>query len=324
MTRNQASGDGEPGARPTSPRMQALRDSIAAGDDGAVPALWREIGAAGAPIVELADSQDGRLVTFVYRGEHDLENVVLTPGIGHNADPYFNQLERLGETDVWFRTYEVRRDLRTSYLFSPNDPMRMPLDMGVEESAAYMAERVPLWRTDPLNPHRLAIDPRAPAYSVIELPDAPPQPYLQPRDGVPEGSIEREDLGVDPFGQGRRIWTYLPPGYDPGRGPYPLVLQFDWETGNKTRSHVAGDIKGIGWKVACLGDGSVVCASGGSGGGFLLFWKPAEDKIFHQFNLPNTARDMGLHPNGLQVVTAHHDRHVRISELTPPPPPKPA
>lgn len=104
----------------------------------------------------------------------------------------------------------------------------------------------------------------------------------------------------------------------------PLVLQFDWETGNKTRSHVAGDIKGIGWKVACLGDGSVICASGGSGGGFLLFWKPAEDKIFHQFNLPNTARDMGLHPNGLQVVTAHHDRHVRISELTPPPPPKPA
>jgi hypothetical protein len=26
-------------------------------------------------------------------------------------------------------------------------------------------------------------------------------------------------------------------------------------------------------------------------------------------------RDMDLHPDGLQVATAHHDRHVRITRL---------
>ena len=90
--------------------------------------------------------------------------------------------------------------------------------MDAEEAAAYMAERLPLCQTDPLNPDQFTLDPRGPVYSVVELPDAPPQPYLEQREGVPEGSIEREDLERDPFAEGRRIWTYLPPGYDPRRG----------------------------------------------------------------------------------------------------------
>ena len=53
--------------------------------------------------------------------------------------------------------------------------------------------------------------------------------------------------------------------------------------------------------------------SGGSTGGFLLFWKPDAEKDYFRFQLPNIARDMDLHPDGLQVATAHHDRHVRIT-----------
>jgi WD40 repeat protein len=96
----------------------------------------------------------------------------------------------------------------------------------------------------------------------------------------------------------------------------PLVLLFEWESRKKVRSQVAAGVKGIAWQVAWLADGTLVGASGGSGGGFLLFWKPGEDKAYHKLKLPDTARDLDLHPNGLEVATVHYDRNVRISRMT--------
>lgn len=95
----------------------------------------------------------------------------------------------------------------------------------------------------------------------------------------------------------------------------PIVLQFDWDSGKKVRSHVASKVQGIGWQVVYLADGTLVCGSGGRGGGFLLFWKPDQDKAFHKIKLRNTLRDMDLHPDGLQLATAHHDRYLRITKL---------
>ena len=46
-----------------------------------------------------------------------------------------------------------------------------------------------------------------------------------------------------------------------------------------------------------------------------LSFKPTEAKPFHKLKLPDTIRDMSLHPDGLQVATAHHDGHVRISRM---------
>ena len=96
----------------------------------------------------------------------------------------------------------------------------------------------------------------------------------------------------------------------------PLVLLFDWGSQELVRSHVTNDVKGIGWRVAYLADGTLVGASGGSGGGFLLFWKPDKDQDFFKLKLPNTARDLAKHPDGLQLATAHYDRRLRISRMT--------
>ena len=57
-------------------------------------------------------------------------------------------------------------------------------------------------------------------------------------------------------------------------------------------------------------------ACGGGDGGFLLFWNLESEKDFHRFKLPNLARDMDVHPDGIQIATAHYDRHVRITKLT--------
>jgi WD40 repeat protein len=96
----------------------------------------------------------------------------------------------------------------------------------------------------------------------------------------------------------------------------PLVVVFEWETGKKVQSHVAnGGLKGIIWRAVHHTGGFLLGASGGSGGGVLLFWKQETPAEFHRFGLPNTALDMDLHADGIQVVTAHHDRHVRITRL---------
>lgn len=94
-----------------------------------------------------------------------------------------------------------------------------------------------------------------------------------------------------------------------------LVLIFDWESGKQIRTHEANEIgNSIAWRVLYQGDGTLVGASGGGGGGFLLFWKT--DKMeFHKFKLPDTVHDMDMHPNGLDIVTAHHDGHIRISRM---------
>jgi WD40 repeat protein len=95
----------------------------------------------------------------------------------------------------------------------------------------------------------------------------------------------------------------------------PIVLLFDGKTGKKVNSCVAAGVRGVAWRAVFHPDGFVVTGSGGSGGGWLLFWKPGSNKEIHKFKLPNTARDMDLHPDGIQVATIHYDRQVRISRM---------
>jgi WD40 repeat protein len=96
----------------------------------------------------------------------------------------------------------------------------------------------------------------------------------------------------------------------------PLVLLYDWETQKLEKQLIAeGVTQGVIWRLRWLSDGSIMGLSGGGSGGFLLFWKPETEKDYHRFKLPNLARDMDLHPDGLQVATAHYDRNLRITRL---------
>lgn len=101
----------------------------------------------------------------------------------------------------------------------------------------------------------------------------------------------------------------------------PLVELFEWESGKKKQSHIAAGVRGVAWRILYHPDSYLVCASGGSGGGFLLFWKPEQNKEFFKLKLPDTARDLDLHPDGLQLATAHYDRSIRISRMTAKPKP---
>ncbi len=96
----------------------------------------------------------------------------------------------------------------------------------------------------------------------------------------------------------------------------PLVLLFNWESGAIEKKLIAeGITQGVVWRLRWLADGSLMAVDGGGNGGYLFFWKPDTEKDYHRFQLPNIARDMDVHPDGIQVATVHHDRHVRITRL---------
>ncbi len=96
----------------------------------------------------------------------------------------------------------------------------------------------------------------------------------------------------------------------------PLIVVFEWETQKQVRSHISEGVRGVIWRSFYLPDGTIVGASGGSGGGFLLFWNPGEDKSFHNFKLKDTARGLDIHPDDLHLATVHWDRHLRISRMS--------
>lgn len=96
----------------------------------------------------------------------------------------------------------------------------------------------------------------------------------------------------------------------------PLVLVFDWDTRAKLRTHIAEGVKGVAWRSVYHPDGTLIGCNGGSGGGYLLFWQADQDKEIFRLQMPNTTRDMDLHPDGMRIATIHHDRHVRISLMS--------
>ena len=96
----------------------------------------------------------------------------------------------------------------------------------------------------------------------------------------------------------------------------PLILVYDWESQEVKHEYVTDAVeRGVIWRMAWLADNTLMGVSSGSAG-MLLFWKPDKPGDFHRFKLPNQARDLDLHPDGLHVATAHHDGHVRITRLT--------
>ena len=101
----------------------------------------------------------------------------------------------------------------------------------------------------------------------------------------------------------------------------PIVLLFDWETQKVDKQLITEGIPGGALsRLLWLGDGTLMGLTSGTTGGFLLFWKPDTEKAFFRFQLPNFARDMDLHPDGIQVAIAHHDKHLRIIRLAAKPP----
>ena len=218
--------------KPTSPRLAKLYDALVAGTRAALQGFWQTIAEQGTPLIEsLPDDTAHILLTLLWRATEPVATVAI---IGYLADAIdgvavgSNHMCCLLDTDLWYKTYRVRKDLRTMYQLAPNDPL-IP-DAAPQDWAARRAN----WRPDPFNPRTFTLPPhdRDPArpmqvWSLIELPDAPPQPWIVPQPSIPSGAVAVAYFYSHILGNERRLWVYSPPTVHTIDASAGLLLVFD-------------------------------------------------------------------------------------------------
>ncbi|MEU5838009.1 enterochelin esterase [Streptomyces diacarni] len=208
-----------------SPRISRVAEEVAAGSHEAVDELWKEVAEKGSPLREqVGDDPSKTLVTFLWRDPGETENVlVFFYSVPEGSDPRDFGMRRIPDTDVWYASYFLPSHLRTTYLYSVNDSLR-PFT-----SYADVVSRVPTYRPDPLNPveHTILGQEGGMRVSVLELPDAPEQPWNIKRRGVPKGSTRMQTIESRILGTQHHVSVYTPPGYDTSGEPYHVFVLFD-------------------------------------------------------------------------------------------------
>jgi enterochelin esterase family protein len=208
---------------PPSPRLTALKKELEGGNRGALETFWQDITKQGTPLVESIPGDDRYvLLTFLWRAKEETRNVVVFGGIA-GFEFAENQMARLLDTDLWYRTYRVRNDARFGYSLSPNDSLVPLRKINIEDQQAVL-QRMSTFKTDPLNPKTF---PGLPPASIVELPEAPPQPWIKRSPDTPAGKLEEKKVKSAILGNERRAWVYTPPGYNTGGPPYGLMIVFD-------------------------------------------------------------------------------------------------
>lgn len=204
----------------TSPRIVSIQRELEAGNAQALESFWQDLMVQGTPLVEaLPEDETHVLVTFLWKDIGDTQHVMIFNGSDSWSNPAENQMLRLLHTNLWYKTYKLRSDMRNLYFLSPNGP----LDFSAEDWSKRVVET---FRPDPFNPQQFG---QTYIGSVLELPTAPPQPWIIPRSEVPKGLLEEHPFSSTLLNNERRVWVYTPPGYHAEKKRYPLLILLDGE-----------------------------------------------------------------------------------------------
>ncbi len=201
-----------PTSIPDSPALREAEKQLAAGKSK--DAIWTQLAANGTPLVE--GEGEKAMLTFLYRGA--LHNVRLLGGPSSDHD----WLNRLGTTDIWFKSYQVPWDTRLSYRLAPDVP---------QFDAPWRQKRIAILATaaaDPANPSPWPPDAsdRWHQWSTVSLRDAPVQPGF-PVDPSAKSYLRTEDFTSEILGNTRAVSLYRSPGFDPADQNAILLFMFD-------------------------------------------------------------------------------------------------
>ena len=204
----------KPEDTPMGPRLKKLQQALAQGHS--TDAFWQQVQQQGTPLVEPWEGGQ-LLVTFLWRdqGNHNVR-LFGSPSGDHNP------LRKLGGSDVWWTSVVMDPRARLSYALAPDVPK-------VANAAQQRRMILATLQSDPLNPHTFpaqlatqAVD-RFQGRSVLQLPQAPKQPWVQARSDVPQGTLTRHVVHSQILGNDRDVWTYVPAGAEPQN----LLVLFD-------------------------------------------------------------------------------------------------
>jgi len=205
-----------------SPRLAALARDLsvedAAGNEKVIDEFSRQLHGNG-PLLEPVDRDPhSSWVTFLWKGDNSTRSVLVLNGPTSKAA--YIWLTRLKNSDLWYRTERIANDARFIYYFQinwPADPPKATADL------MRVVKDCPL-QTDPTNP-RIANGP--PLGSLLELSEAPAQPWLKRAPGVPKGELSVRTLDSHILKQERKLTIYTSSNYSAGDPSARLLVLFD-------------------------------------------------------------------------------------------------
>ena len=215
-------------------RIKTLRAALDLHDQNSVTDFWKEMRTKGGPLIEpLQGDKINMLVTFLFEGNDDTKNVqiIWVPYSPLWPDGY--AMIKLAGTDVWYKTLKVDGRERFVYQLAVNAPIVLP--SGEQTSDEIMSVLAATFQADPLNSKHwfvTADSPDVPLHngiSMVEMPDAPTQPWLSKRKDVPSGNVEKRQFKSALLKNEREISIYTPAGYSKDAKPYSLAVIFDGE-----------------------------------------------------------------------------------------------
>jgi enterochelin esterase-like enzyme len=213
--------------------IKKLKADLKAGKPDALPRFWEEVAAKTTPLLEpLAGDNKYMLVTFLWKGNDATRNVEVQWFPYARAWPDDYRMVHLASANVWYKTFKVNRQGRFVYRLAPNESY---LRSTRNREEARLSMFFTSGQTDPLNPKHWLHFPDNPEaarfqdWSAVEMPDAPPQPWVELRAGVPAGIIEAHQFTSALLKNERELSIYLPPGYNnkDAQHPYDLIVLFD-------------------------------------------------------------------------------------------------
>lgn len=214
-----------------SPIVETLRSAPSQEKSAALERFWKDVEKGGTPFIETVDGSPGKArVTFVLRAAHADEesNAGLIGSFAPGGSRVLARFERVPGTDVLQKSFIV--DARARYRYYLAWPQGREID---EQAIARLS-------LDGLT-YELFADPRSRLFymdedtgralrtSYFDGPAAPSEPWLAPRVGVAQGSVETIEVASKTLGNTRKVSIYTPAAYRSGGSGYPFLLLFDRE-----------------------------------------------------------------------------------------------
>ncbi len=220
-------------APPLSPRLTVLQAQLdGRGDDRDIAAFWTEVQAKGTPLIEpVAGEPTQMTLTFLWREPTGRDQIDLGVFGPFNTKPWQtgDPLIRLGQTDIWYRSYRVNAALRSQYMLIGRD------------GTAHGAKRARGWTQtddeghdkefdlflDPLNPRTIDDVYFLPhsSDSIFDGPDAPREAWLDRKPTPLHGKMLDLTIKSAILGNQRKLAVYVPdPRLTRGKPPGLLML----------------------------------------------------------------------------------------------------
>ena len=197
-----------------------LENMIKKGEKNALDKFWNDIELNGAPLIEsIPENNEDCLVTIIYREKEKLKNVVLIPPVGMRKLENCI-LDKVEETDLWYISYIVKKDVSFTYSFSINDPLdndwerrwrNVEGDIYNKNSLVYINKETGKKRLVP----------------YVALENAVPRVYIKKNDKMKSGKLSEHKILSNILNEERKFSVYTPYNYDNESIHYGMLVLND-------------------------------------------------------------------------------------------------